>query len=640
MPSSVGNITLVAAGSINGLTEAGLYYPSPTSPEQVWIASQINLSDANPSAVPGINDPLSQQSTTPSSVASHTALINYNGHKQIFTTGISQLFAESGSYAGTHAVLQAKEQLHDTTLLHSGDIAPLQFYAQGGDISGLTLFSAKRANISAGGDITDIGLYIQNDLSSDISIVSAGGDITLYDPSSPLQNLAQSENSGNLPIPIQNGDIQISGPGALEVLSGGNVDLGNNPGSGDPTLSVGITSVGNSRNPALPFAGADIIVSAGLKLPYGLSSAGELGLESFANSVLSGNDGATYLSELSEAMTYSGDPLSGTITAASFSPDSTQLSSEEKARLELQLFYIVLRDTGRNHNKVGSPGYGSYATGEQAIQTFFGSAAGQGDIITWSQKIATVNGGNINILAPGGGLTLASTATEATLTPPGIVTEGGGGINIYTKNDVSIGNGRIFTLRGGDIVIWSNLGNIAAGSSSKTVQSAPPTQVLIDPTSGNVETDLSGLATGGGIGVLETVADVPPGNVDLIAPSGVIDAGDAGIRSSGNLNLAATKILNANNIAASGTTTGAPPAPPPPAAPNISGATSASAAAAANNSAAQNATTNNSSSTMTEEAPSIISVEVLGYGGGDDDTTSPSGPTTSTESKVPPQASL
>jgi len=172
------------------------------------------------------------------------------------------------------------------------------------------------------------------------------------------------------------------------------------------------------------------------------------------------------------------------------------------------------------------------------------------------------------------------------------------------------------------------------------VQSAPPTQVLIDPTSGNVETDLSGLATGGGIGVLETVADVPPGNVDLIAPSGVIDAGDAGIRSSGNLNLAATKILNANNIAASGTTTGAPPAPPPPAAPNISGATSASAAAAANNSAAQNATTNNSSSTMTEEAPSIISVEVLGYGGGDDDTTSPSGPTTSTESKVPPQASL
>jgi hypothetical protein len=363
-------------------------------------------------------------------------------------------------------------------------------------------------------------------------------------------------------------------------------------------------------------------------------------MASFVNTVLLGAEGATYLSELSDAMTYSGDPLSGTITAASFASGSTQLSSEEKAKLELQLFYIVLRDTGRNHNKLGSPGYGSYATGNKAIQNFFASTPGSGNIITWGQRIETVNGGNIDLLAPGGALTLANFTTSDSLTPPGIITEGGGGINIYTKGDVSIGLGRIFTLRGGDIMIWSNDGNIAAGSSSKTVQSAPPTQVLIDPQSGDVETDLAGLATGGGIGVLETVADVPPGNVDLIAPSGVIDAGDAGIRSSGNLNLAATKILNANNIAASGTTSGAPPTPPPPAAPNISGATSASAAAAANNSAAQNAATNNSSSTMTEEAPSIISVEVLGYGGGDDDSSSPSGPTTSTGSKAPPQASL
>jgi hypothetical protein len=140
--------------------------------------------------------------------------------------------------------------------------------------------------------------------------------------------------------------------------------------------------------------------------------------------------------------------------------------------------------------------------------------------------------------------------------------------------------------------------------------------VLIDPQSGDVETDLAGLATGGGIGVLETVVGVPPGNVDLIAPTGAIDAGDAGIRSSGNLNLAATKILNADNIAASGTTAGAPPAAPPAAAPNISGASAAAAAGAANNSAAQSAA-NNASAESTEPPASIISVDVLGYGGGD-----------------------
>ena len=646
LPSPTGNITLIAGGGINGLTDSGL-----NAGIHYWISSRINLSDADPSSIPGITDPDSQQtSTSVLQNASRVTAINYNIHSLDFTGSIAALFDESGFYTGgTYGVLQTKEQLHGTSLLHANDSVPLQFYAQSGDISGLTLFSAKQSEISAGGNIADVGIYIQNNSVSDVSIVTAGGSIIAYDPSTPFQQLAQAAYTTTDTTPsfsyTQTGDIQISGPGTLEVLAGGNLDLGNAPNYTDDNTEVagagvGITSIGNSRNPNLPFAGADIIAEAGVKLPTGLSSTGGLAMASFVNTVLLGAEGATYLSELSDAMTYSGDPLSGTITAASFASGSTQLSSEEKAKLELQLFYIVLRDTGRNHNKLGSPGYGSYATGNKAIQNFFASTPGSGNIITWGQRIETVNGGNIDLLAPGGALTLANFTTSDSLTPPGIITEGGGGINIYTKGDVSIGLGRIFTLRGGDIMIWSNDGNIAAGSSSKTVQSAPPTQVLIDPQSGDVETDLAGLATGGGIGVLETVADVPPGNVDLIAPSGVIDAGDAGIRSSGNLNLAATKILNANNIAASGTTSGAPPTPPPPAAPNISGATSASAAAAANNSAAQNAATNNSSSTMTEEAPSIISVEVLGYGGGDDDSSSPSGPTTSTGSKAPPQASL
>jgi hypothetical protein len=140
--------------------------------------------------------------------------------------------------------------------------------------------------------------------------------------------------------------------------------------------------------------------------------------------------------------------------------------------------------------------------------------------------------------------------------------------------------------------------------------------VLIDPQSGDVVTDLAGLSTGGGIGVLATVEGIPPGNVDLIAPNGAIDAGDAGIRSTGNLNLAATRILNANNISAGGSTSGAPPAAAPPAAPNVSGATAASSASAANNASAQ-AATKTPTEQPKEEAPSVISVEVLGYGGGD-----------------------
>lgn len=62
----------------------------------------------------------------------------------------------------------------------------------------------------------------------------------------------------------QAGDIQISGPGTLEVLAGRNIDLGGR-GHGDGT-GVGITSVGNARNPYLAFAGADIVVAAGIGL--------------------------------------------------------------------------------------------------------------------------------------------------------------------------------------------------------------------------------------------------------------------------------------------------------------------------------------------------------------------------------------
>jgi hypothetical protein len=154
-----------------------------------------------------------------------------------------------------------------------------------------------------------------------------------------------------------------------------------------------------------------------------------------------------------------------------------------------------------------------------------------------------------------------------------------------------------------------------------------------------VETDLAGLATGGGIGVLATVKGVPPGNVDLIAPTGVIDAGDAGIRATGNLNLAATRILNANNISVGGTTTGAPPAPPPPAAPNVSGATAASSASAGNNASAQ-AATKPPSDQPKDEAPSVISVEVLGYGGGDAPVEEESKKSAGGASMSPPQASL
>ncbi|MEX7381184.1 filamentous hemagglutinin family protein, partial [Pseudomonas aeruginosa] len=62
-------------------------------------------------------------------------------------------------------------------------------------------------------------------------------------------------------------------------------------------------------------------------------------------------------------------------------------------------------------------------------------------------------------------------------------------------------------------------------------------------------------SSGAGIAALATIPGTPPSDVDLIAPLGTIDAGEAGIRVSGNVNLAALQVVNAANIQVQGTST-------------------------------------------------------------------------------------
>ncbi|GAB4173661.1 MAG: hypothetical protein Fur0032_13300 [Terrimicrobiaceae bacterium] len=598
MPSPAGELELAAAGAVLGLGQSGI---TSTTVDGVpitvtaWTSASLNLSDANPSLVPGLLNPVGFQQVVGSRDAS--AVRDSIADPMIRLT---PLFQETGSFSGVNASADVKSSLHAQTPVHKSNPNPVRIFAGTGDITGLTLFSAKKVLAHAGRDITDVAFYLQHVSPEDISIVSAGRDIIPFNENAPLRSLAGNTQLGNLivdagvgtvvndasGVPIVTkalaGDIQVGGEGVLEVLAGRNLDLGTGANFIDGT-GVGITSIGRSRNPFLPFAGADIVVMAGVTGASGGAAQGLAGsslqLEGFA-----------------------ADADSGLVKGG---------TDEHLALAGLKGFFAALRKAGEEAAETGS-----YDTGYEAIAEVFGMQSGTGELFTRARDIRTVSGGGITVAVPGGGLTMASDIFGNPLTPPGIVTEFGGEVSIFTDGDVDIGQARIFTLRGGDLTIWSSSGDIAAGNAPKTVVTAPPTRVLIDSTSGDIQTDLGGLATGGGIGVLASVEGVEEGNVVLLAPRGTVDAGDAGIRSTGDITIAAAAVVNADNISAGGTSTGVPAAPTV-AAPNIGGLTSAASTAGASSATAEDlASQARPTPTPADERPSDIQVQVLGYGGG------------------------
>ena len=378
------------------------------------------------------------------------------------------------------------------------------------------------------------------------------------------------------------GDIQAGGQGVVEVLAGRDIDFGSGANFLDGT-GVGLTSIGRLRNPSLPFEGAHYLVMAGVG---GISSGPALGLTG-------------------SSLTFANLPPTGFLGN----------TAEHKAVASVRGLFERLKQVGKDAAQTGN-----YDAGYAAVEAIFGKTPAAGTIFTRARDLRTTSGGSIIASAPGGGITMASDIFGNPLTPPGIVTEYGGEVSLLTGGNIDIGRARIFTLRGGDLTIWSSRGDIAAGTAAKTVVTAPPTRVLIDAISGEIETDLGGLATGGGIGVLASVAGVEPGAVTLLAPRGTVDAGDAGIRATGNITIAAAQVRNADNIAAGGTSVGVPAAAPV-AAPNVGGLSSASSSSAATSQAASDVTRQAQSGPASgqQEAPSTITVEVLGYGGGDEE---------------------
>ena len=244
----------------------------------------------------------------------------------------------------------------------------------------------------------------------------------------------------------------------------------------------------------------------------------------------------------------------------------------------------------------------AYSRGYDAVYTLIPQNNPGGGISMLLSQAQTLDGGDIDILVPGGEINAGSSNNsiiEKSATALGMFTQRTGDVNIYVDEDLLVNSTRVFSLEG-DLTIWSGNGNIDAGKGAKTVASVPSTEWRIN-NDGEIVLEASAGVQGSGLqGV----------NAFLFAPAGVINASDAGISTSGNLTLGATAVLGADNIDVGGVSVGVPTAAAGVGA-SIAGAGDAtsSATSGATDSATEVGSNDEGSPTL-----GILSVNLIGFG--------------------------
>ena len=355
--------------------------------------------------------------------------------------------------------------------------------------------------ISAGGNIGNLVFSIPK-----AAQITAGGDIeniSYKGYNCAPTNVTRIQALGDIVFPYSDptNSIYESGPGSLVIEAGGSINLGN---------SQGILVVGNTFDTSqLPFSSAALVVAAGYDKDFSDTS--------------------------------------------SDTSDARRLSHTDPVLSDPQ-FFDSLRTLGKQYAEDLAKGdtadaQKTLAEAKQVISSFLESSdiTGAGDInMTYSQISNTTSG--IYIFS-NGSVNIGGTAFLASIGNSGIITEEGGAINVFANKDVNVNESRLMTFLGGDITVWTDTGSINAGIGSKTaIETTPP---VAEP--GNVLV-FSAATSGSGIRALtynpapeEGIDSPPAGDVYLFAPTGVINAGEAGIAGR-NVILAALRVLNFQNI--------------------------------------------------------------------------------------------
>ena len=507
-----------------------------------------------------------------------------------------------------------------------GASAASRFYAVDGDILGLRTGTTVRyatgvradqidyvaagpIAVRAGRDIVYAGTRVNDtlpaipDFTSDGSSATVAGNLIVHARKNDVSVVEAGRD-------ILYANFDVAGPGSLEISAGRNF-IQNDRAN---LTSIGPVVAGDGRS------GASIAVQAGMgargasytALLRSYLAPANLAEAATPLSAQAGKVAKTYGVELaawlSERYGFEGAPEQALAYFDALAPEQQRIFAR-------QVYFAELREGGREYTDANGLRAGSYARGRNAIAALFPTRDATGSEITYrgdllmygGSGIHTNLGGDVQVLTPGGAQTYGVEGAAPPSTA-GLITRGKGNIQLYSMGSILLGQSRIMTTFGGDILAWSAQGDINAGRGSKTtVVYTPPRQVYDDV--GNMKISPDVPSTGAGIATLNPIPEVAPGNVDLIAPLGTIDAGEAGIRVSGNVNIAALHVVNAENIQVQGKSTGLPVV----AAVNVGALTNASAAASTAAASAQDAMQRERAAAR-QNLPSVFTVRVLGFG--------------------------
>ncbi|WP_285961693.1 filamentous haemagglutinin family protein [Pseudomonas tohonis] len=504
-----------------------------------------------------------------------------------------------------------------TRSAYRGADEPARFYALNGDIIGLrtgeiiTFASAPRAGetwyeaarparIMAGRDIVGSGQMTGSLLPQFAGLATSTGNLFIHDDPTDISIVSAGRD-------ILYSTFNVAGPGTLEISAGRNILMDDKAA----VTSLGAIVPGDNR------PGADIVMQAGVGsgpdyLAFAQRYLDPANRVEVGGSLAGGGVAKTYEVELAawlaERFGFSG-------TSEEARAYYAALPAEQQRVFAREIYFAELRAGGREYNDEASPRFGSYLRGRNAIAALFPThdVAGnpilyQGDITMYGGAGVHTNfGGGIQMLTPGGQQVFGIEG-EAPPSTAGVITQGTGDIQLFANGSVLLGQSRIMTTFGGDILAWSAAGDINAGRGSKTTLVYTPPRRVYDNW-GNVTLSPTVPSTGAGIATLAPIAEVPPGDIDLLAPLGTIDAGEAGIRVSGNVNIAALQVVNAANIQVQGKSSGVPVV----AAVNTGALSSASSAASSASDAAEGVARDQQAASR-QRQPSIFTVQVLGFG--------------------------